>query len=88
MRDEGAGRVLCQACFSPTEGEEENPKPVSQRGLLCLELLLDRMRLLVVVLPKLHTKLAEGAGMKGCSVLEIKMTNSKAFVLRLVLVAF
>lgn len=30
----------------------------------------------------------ERAGMKGCSVLEIKVTNSKAFVLRLVLVVF
>lgn len=35
------------------------------------------------VLPEL-TKLMEGAGMKGCSVLEIKVTNNKAFVLRLV----
>lgn len=73
--------------FSPREGEEENPKLVSQRGLLCLELLLYRVRLLLVVLPELHTKLTEGAGLKGCSVLEIKVTNSKAFVLRLVLVA-
>lgn len=30
----------------------------------------------------------EGAGMKGCSVPEIKVTNSIAFDLRLVLVVF
>lgn len=88
MQDEGGVHILCQACFSPREGEEENPKPVSLRGLLCLELLLCRMRLLLLVLLELHTKLAEGVGIKGCSDLEIKVTNSKAMFLRLVLVAF
>lgn len=46
------------------------------------------MRLLLLVLLELHTKLVEGVGIKGCSDLEIKVTNSKAMFLRLVLVAF
>lgn len=86
MWDEGGVHILCWACFSPREGEEESPHSVSL-GTVFFGALAQQDVTSCCVLPEV-TKLMEGAGMKGCSILEIKVTNSKAFVLRLILVVF